>query len=145
MDNNFIGYIYYIKNKETLKRYIGATNNLKRRIRQHLCKTRYTDYWHKDLQSNPEKYIIKILEIVTATSQEELNLLLAERELHFYIIFKFSTGVYNLVAPSPNVQRGTKFTEERLENQRECHYGKEHKSNADHNIINKFINNLDVE
>lgn len=140
-----IGYIYYIKNNKTLKRYIGATNNLTRRIRQHLCKTRYMDKWHTDLHNNPENYTSGVLEIIETNNIEKLNLLLAERELHYYIKFKFTTGVYNLRTPSPNVQRGSKFTDDRLIKQSECHYGKLHKSKADFRLINKFINNLHVE
>ena len=33
--NNFAGYIYFIKNEVTNKYYVGATVNFERRMRQH--------------------------------------------------------------------------------------------------------------
>lgn len=132
-------YIYFIKNNNTLKRYIGSTINLPRRIRQHLCKSRYDDYWHKDLHEHPENWIFGVLKQIHANTYEELNEKLAADEIHYYTHFKYTTGVYNLREPSINVQRGTKFSEDRVQSHRECHYGRPHISTPDRHTIDKFI------
>lgn len=133
------GYIYYIKNNDNNKRYIGSTIDLKRRIRQHLCTTRYNDYWHQMLHEFPENFEIGVLETVTADDLVKFNSLMAEKEIHYYNKFKSTTGVYNLVKPSASALRGTKYTDERTMKQREAHYGRQHKSFPNSSLINKFM------
>lgn len=133
------GYIYYIKNNETGKQYIGSTTDLKRRIRQHLCITRYTDEWHKLLHEFPDNFTIGVHEVVEADDIITLSILMAEKETQYYEKYKKTTGVYNIVRPSISPVRGKKYSEERLIKQREAHYGREHKSSPNISLINTFL------
>ena len=134
------GYIYFIENNANEKKYIGSTTNLKRRFRQHLCTTRYLDKWHQDLHNNPENWTFGILEIIEDDDFVKFNSKMAEREIHFYNKFKNGAGVYNLVKPSITFSRGKKYSNERLEKQREAHYGRPHKSSPNTSLINEKYN-----
>ena len=135
------GYIYYIKNNDNNKRYIGSTIDLKRRIRQHLCLTRYNDYWHQMLHEFPENFEIGVLKTIETNDPVKLNSILAEYEIYYYNMFKNTTGVYNMVKPSASALRGTKYSEERTMKQREAHYGRTHKSFPNSSLINSFYEN----
>ena len=120
------GYVYFIHNKLTDAYYVGATVNYLRRIRQHLCKSRYTHGWHKDFQENTENYETGILEIISAKTDMKLSEKLCERENYYYEKFRATKKMYNILKPQRSYMIGQKFTPERIEKHRECHYGKEH-------------------
>lgn len=137
------GYIYSIQNQKTGKRYIGATINYMRRFRQHICKSRYTDAWHRDLHANPEDYSFTILEVVTSDSKEKFNQKMLERERHYYEKYK-SSGLYNIMKPSISTLRGSSFTSARSTKHSICHYGKPHRSKADKSLLNKIAKQCEL-
>lgn len=132
-ENNFAGYIYFIKNKVTNKYYVGATVNFERRMRQHLCKSRYTD-WRTDLHDHPENYTWGILEVVYADDFIDLNLKLCDAEMRHYEELSKEHQMFNMTKPSINTQRGTKYSDERRLKAKESHIGKPHKSKVDEGL-----------
>lgn len=138
------GYIYKIENKETHTAYIGSTVDFERRIRQHLCKTRYEDDWHKELHKNPDNFEFVILEVVEAENVIKLNVALCDRETYWY---NKTEQRYNKVRPAISFQRGTTYSDERKQKQIEAHIGKPHKSEVTQgqyemlkNIFNEYVN-----
>lgn len=128
MKKQLNGYVYYIKNLKTETYYIGATKDFYRRIRQHLCKTRFVSGWHLDFQENTENYTWGILEEVYAYDYDELAEKLCERETHYFLLFGSLYPLYNLQYPQKSSSLGKKYDEERLKLHSESHIYSRHMS-----------------
>lgn len=81
-----MNYIYCYTNKINLHRYIGQTNNLNRRIREHRSSANnskslaYNLLFHKKLREyGEENFQIEVLEILYDASQKEVD----EREKYW--------------------------------------------------------------
>ena len=129
-ENIYTGYIYFIKNNITNMYYVGSTANFERRMRQHLCKTRYKD-WRTDLHNHPENYTWGILEVVYADDIVDLNTKLCDAEISHYEELSKEHKMFNMIKPSINVHRGTTYSDERRLKAKEVHIGKPHKSTVD--------------
>lgn len=79
-------YIYCYTNKLNGHKYVGQTNNIKRRIREHVsCATNpaassYNDLIHKKIrQYGEENFIIEVIETLYTNDQDEVN----KREMYW--------------------------------------------------------------
>ena len=132
-ENIYKGYIYFIKNNITNMYYVGSAANFERRMRQHLCKTRYKD-WRTDLHEHPENYTWGILEVVYADDILDLNKKLCDAEISHYEELSKEHQMFNMTRPSINTHRGTKYSDERRLKAKESHIGKPHKSKVDEDL-----------
>lgn len=140
MKKQLKGYVYYIKNLKKETYYIGASKDFYRRIRQHLCSTRYTIGWHKDFQENTENYTWGILEEVFADDYVELAEKLCERETHYFLLFGDLYPLYNIQYPQKSANLGKKYDEERLKTHSMCHFDSKHLSSPDLTALAKTRN-----
>lgn len=137
---NYKGYIYIIQNKFTEKTYVGSTIDFVRRVRQHICKTRYNDKFHKELSKNPDKFNYLVIEVVESDDYDDFSFRMYLAELKWWAYYKFNYSVYNKYKPGRVGQRFTTFDEDRIEKHRECHEGKEHKSIPNVKKLNEIKN-----
>ena len=81
-----MNYIYCYTNKLNQHKYVGQTNNLQRRIREHRScafnekASSYNDLIHKKIrQYGEDNFDIEVLEILYNSTQEEVN----QREIYW--------------------------------------------------------------
>ena len=87
MDNT--GVIYYIKNKDTGKIYVGQTTRYHKRIREHFGLSSLNDDFHTELRKFPDNFEYGILEDNISESQ------LSEREIFWIKYYDATNTGYN--------------------------------------------------